>query len=86
MKPTTKVMFAALAAAFAAAERCDLFFSIGTSAIVEPAASLPRRAAERGVFLVEVNPEPTPLTEAADWPLAGPSGQVLPALLAAAWP
>ncbi|MCC6191091.1 MAG: NAD-dependent deacylase [Anaerolineales bacterium] len=77
---------AALAAAFAAAEGCDLFFSIGTSAVVEPAASLPRMAAERGALLVEVNPETTPLSDAASWSLCGPAGLVLPALLAAAWP
>jgi NAD-dependent deacetylase len=72
---------AALNTAVAAAESCDLFFTIGTSALVQPAASLPLRAAERGATVVEVNPQPTPLTRFADFALTGPAGQVLPALL-----
>jgi len=35
---------------------------VGTSAVVEPAASLGRLARACGAYLVEVNPEPTPLT------------------------
>lgn len=72
---------AALNTAVAAAQSCDLFFTIGTSALVQPAASLPLRAAERGATLVEVNPQPTPLTRLADFVLTGPAGLVLPALL-----
>ena len=53
----------------------------GTSALVHPAASLPLRAVERGATLVEVNPQPTPLTRFADFALAGAAGVVLPALL-----
>jgi hypothetical protein len=37
-------------------------------------------------MLVEVNPNPTPLTPRATHFLQGPSGVVLPALLKAAWP
>jgi NAD-dependent deacetylase len=36
--------------------------------------------------LVEINPDETPLTHAALYALRGPAGQLLPALLAAAWP
>ncbi|HEX9116055.1 MAG TPA: NAD-dependent deacylase [Anaerolineae bacterium] len=67
-------------AALEASEQADLFLSIGTSAAVYPAASLPYAAKRRGAFLVEINPEPTPLTPAADEFLQGPSGVVLPAL------
>jgi NAD-dependent deacetylase len=63
-----------------AAESAEVFFSIGTSAVVYPAASLPLMAKQAGAYLVEVNPEPTPMTERADEFLAGPSGQILPAL------
>lgn len=73
---------AALNTAVTAAESCDVFFTIGTSALVQPAASLPLRAAERGATLVEVNPQPTPLTRFVDFALSGPAGIVLPALLA----
>ncbi len=52
----------ALRAALAAAENCDVFFSIGTSALVQPAASLPQLALEAGACVVEINPNATPLT------------------------
>lgn len=73
---------ASLETAVTAAESCDVFFAIGTSALVQPAASLPLRAAEHGATLVEVNPHPTPLTRWADFTLTGAAGIVLPALLA----
>ncbi|MBV9926887.1 MAG: NAD-dependent deacylase [Acidobacteria bacterium] len=66
-----------------AAERaahCDLCFVVGTSAIVYPAAGLPYAAAEAGAFLVEVNPEPTPLSEMCDVTLRGAAGEILPLL------
>jgi NAD-dependent deacetylase len=53
---------------------------------VQPAASLPLLAVENGAVLVEVNPDETPLTRFADFALHGPAGEVLPALLEAAWP
>ncbi len=71
----------ALQTAFAAAEQCDLFFSIGTSTVVQPAASLPFTALQAGVPVVEINPQETPLTPYARWTLTGPAGKVLPALL-----
>lgn len=45
-----------------AAERCDLFLVVGTSGVVEPAASLARLASRAGAEVWEINPEPTPLT------------------------
>lgn len=71
----------ALQAAFNAAEQCNIFFSIGTSSLIQPAASLPLVAAEHGATLVEINPNPTPLTARMSYVLPGPAGQVLPALL-----
>ena len=58
----------------------DLFMSVGTSAVVYPAAQYPAMAVQRGVPLIEVNPEPTPLSEIAIAVLRGPSGEVLPLL------
>ncbi len=67
--------------AFQCSRNCDVFFSIGTSAVVYPAASLPFEALESGATVVEVNPQPTPLTGQADFVLAGPAGSVVPDLL-----
>jgi NAD-dependent deacetylase len=77
---------AALSAAVSAVETCDLFFAVGTSALVYPAAALPPMAAERGAITVEVNTERTPITRLVNYHLQGRSGVVLPALLRAAWP
>lgn len=77
---------AALARAFAAAVQCDVFFSVGTSSVVQPAASLPVEAMRHGIPTVEINPQETPLTVRMTYVLTGASGVVLPALVAAAWP
>lgn len=66
-----------------AADSCDLFMSIGTSALVHPAAGLAARARSAGAALVEINPEPTELARFADFAIQAPSGHVLPALRAA---
>ena len=76
----------AVMAAVDAARNCELFFSIGTSGLVEPAASLPFEALQCGATIVEVNPEETPLSEHAAYVLRGPAGIVLPALLRTVWP
>jgi NAD-dependent deacetylase len=69
--------------AFRTAQECDVFFSIGTSGVVEPAASLPFLALRRGALVVEVNPEETPLSASATIRLGGAAGVVLPRLLRA---
>jgi NAD-dependent deacetylase len=76
----------ALADATAASEAADVFLSIGTSGIVEPAASLPYLALRRNAVVIEINPEPTPLTVYAHHYLPYPAGKILPALVKAAWP
>lgn len=75
-----------LSSAFSAAQECDIFFSIGTSALVQPAASLPLEAVEKGILAVEINPQNTPLTPYMTYVLSGPSGIVLPELVRATWP
>lgn len=67
--------------AFDKAEQAEIFFSIGTSAIVQPAASLPLTAKQYGATVVEINPEETPLTPLADFYLKGASGEILPGLV-----
>ncbi len=68
--------------AVAAAHRAEVFFSIGTSAVVYPAASLPLEAKGSGAYVVEINFEPTPLSSVVDEAIQGKSGEVLPLLLA----
>jgi NAD-dependent deacetylase len=69
-----------LEAAFAAAAACDLMLVVGTSAVVQPAAGLPLLARDHGAVVVEVNPEPTPLSGYADLSLRQPAAQALPEL------
>jgi NAD-dependent deacetylase len=71
----------ALEAASRAARACDLFFSIGTSSLVYPAAALPHEALEHGAVLVEINPSETLLTPYARYVLRGRAGDVLPNLV-----
>jgi len=68
----------ALDAAFAAARRCQVMLVIGTSAVVQPAASLPVLALQRGAYVVEINPQATPLSGAVDQAIHEPAAMVLP--------
>ena len=70
----------ALASAVAAARTCDVFLCVGTSTVVEPAASLPFIALEAGARVIEVNPQPTPLSDRASVSLRGTAGGILPLL------
>lgn len=72
--------------AYNAARSCDLFFSIGTSTLVYPAASLPAQAMSQGIPTVEINPHSTPLTSSVAYALNGPAGELLPQLLKSTWP
>jgi len=60
---------------------CDLFFSIGTSALVWPAAGLAEAARQQGAGVVEINLDATPLSSQSNFCLHGKSGEVLPELL-----
>ncbi len=72
---------AVLARAYKAAEEAEVFFVIGTAAVVQPAASLADIAKNSGAIVVEINPESTPITDIVDISLKGPSGEILPKLL-----
>lgn len=72
--------------AWEAAENADVFFSVGTSGLVEPAASLPRIALSRDAMVVEINTVATPLTINAHYAIQGASGEILPELVAQVWP
>jgi len=73
----------ALSEAVSAASRCDVFFSIGTSALVYPAASLPYTALEHGAYVVQINREHTDLSLNAHETLLGKAGDILPQLVEA---
>ena len=76
---------AELESAVEASRTCDIFFSIGTSGVVQPAATLAYAAHNRGAVVVEINTEPTSLTPKADYFLQGKSGEILPELVKAVW-
>ena len=67
-----------LQAAWDASSRAALMLVVGTSALVQPAASLPLLAKQNGATLIEVNPQETPLSPYADEVLRGPAGEILP--------
>jgi NAD-dependent deacetylase len=64
-----------------AAERCDCFLVVGTSAVVYPAAGLIRSARSAGARVIEFNLEKTEASHAADVGLYGPAGELLPRLV-----
>ena len=67
--------------AFLKAEEAELFFVVGTSALVHPAATLPIVAKQHGAILVEINVERTALSDLVDFHFEGKSGQFLPKLV-----
>jgi NAD-dependent deacetylase len=70
-----------------AAEQCDLLLSVGTSNLVWPAAELPRYAQREGAAVLIVNPDMTGQPSGRGvTQLVGASGEILPRLVALAWP
>jgi len=69
-----------LEAAIELSRKCDLFFAIGSSLVVQPAASLPQLAAQSGARLVIINREATPLDSLATIVLQEPIGEALEAI------
>lgn len=62
------------------ATSCDLFLTVGTSAIVYPAAGLVHEARHRGAFTAEINPDETPASSMVDVAIHGGAERILPAL------
>lgn len=73
----------AIERAFAVARACELMLVIGTSGVVQPAASLAEIAAASGARVVEINPQRTPISEVADVHLPGGCRDALTAIDAA---
>jgi NAD-dependent deacetylase len=67
--------------AAAAARRADVVLVVGTSGMVNPAASLATRAPRAGALVVEINPEETAITDRADVALRGTASAYLPRFL-----
>jgi len=65
---------------------CDVFFTIGTSSMVYPAASLVHEAKARGAYTVEINMEATPASRLLDLALQGPAEEILHNLEQALFP
>jgi NAD-dependent deacetylase len=63
----------AIVARASAASDCDVFFAVGTSAVVYPAAGLLHEAKRHGAFTVEINPEATEASHLVDAAIAEPA-------------
>ena len=68
--------------AMAAALACDVCFSIGTSTLVQPAASLPFIALNAGAVVIEINPVPTSLSRIASFSLQATAAEALTTITA----
>ena len=68
-----------------AAKHCDVFLCVGTSSLVQPAASLTDIAVNAGATTIQVNPNPTGADGSMTFTLRGPAGTVLPQLVAETW-
>ena len=64
-----------------AARRCDVCLVVGTSGLVYPAASLPETARQFGAVLIEINPNPSALSDICQILIRQKAGEALPALL-----
>jgi NAD-dependent deacetylase len=64
-----------------AVRAAELLVVVGTSGTVYPAASLPELALAAGTRVVEVNPEPTPLSPLISETFREPASEALPELL-----
>ena len=68
-------------AAVAAARQCEVFFCIGTFALIQPAASLIDLAQQSGAVTVQVNPNPTDMDGTVTYLLRGKAGEIMPLLV-----
>jgi NAD-dependent deacetylase len=75
----------ALETAILAARACEVFFSIGTSGLVQPAASLAVAAKNQKACVVQVNIDPEPILAKVDFVLTGKSGELLPEIVQEVW-
>jgi len=65
----------------AALAQSQVVLVVGTSAVVQPAASMALWARQSGAQIAEINPDATPLTSHCEFALTGAAGEILPQLL-----
>ena len=70
-----------LKAAMESAIHCNLMLVVGTSGIVQPVASLPSLAKSKNAYIIEVNPNQTPISLLADESIRGKAAETLPGLV-----
>lgn len=70
-----------LSCAYKELNNCKLLLIIGSSLVVYPAASLPLYARERGARLIEINNEPSNLSDLCDYSIKAKAGEILPEIL-----
>jgi NAD-dependent deacetylase len=70
-----------LDAAQLALQNCDTFMSLGTSAVVEPSASFVHQASSHGATTIEINLQPTPISDLVDYWVRGKTGEILPRIV-----
>lgn len=65
------------------ASNCDIMLVVGTSALIQPAASIPVVAKQAGAKIIEINPERTPLSEkTSDYIIMGKAGEAMNRIVA----
>lgn len=69
---------AVISLAFDAAEAADVCLVVGTSSLVYPAASIPEVTLRSGGVVIEINLEPTPLSDRASLSIWGEAGKLVP--------
>ncbi len=67
--------------AFHEAERSEIILVVGTSAVIQPAASIPLITKQKGGKIIEINPDVTPLTSVADESIRCKAGEALTAII-----
>lgn len=70
-----------LSRAYQELDHCDVLLLIGSSLVVYPAAALPLYAKERGAKLIEINIEPSTLSDSCDYQIRGEASEILPEIL-----
>jgi NAD-dependent deacetylase len=73
--------YEAMDAAYEAVKRCDFFMTLGTSSEVYPAAGFIDEAIRKRIDVLEVNLEPTRVSDDVTWSVRGRTGQVLPEIV-----
>jgi NAD-dependent deacetylase len=81
---TERLPLDALDRASALASKADVMLVVGTSGVVQPAASMPYRAKRwNNAYIIDINPQEDSIAPMADLHINAPSGQALPQIIQA---